>query len=404
MSIEMRGRQTGKNRLLLPFVGAWLIPMAMAYFGLQPGLPVVDQSGGGDLQKDLGAPVSPLLATVGIVPKPTATPTLEVLPTPTAIAVVETSRLTTGGCCSYTAWSHDSEWVLFLDNPSEFEPAGLYGVPVDGGEPTLIHARVGAYSNSKAMVAYYEAGRMYVERWADRTRWSIPSEGRIVRFSPSGRQVGWEITTKSIQFPEVRQRKIWLSRFDGTQSREIVTVNGGVFVGWADDESAILVTGRLAPSTPAGIWRIAIEDGAGKLLREVNRPRSPLLSPKGDWLAYYVAFDSNPENNGLWVMRTDGTGLQKLDLFGAYRWREDGVLLVIPIELNTAGASLWQVDLLHGETIRLTNPETSQIPIANNDWQPSPDGTRIVFLSSVDRNLWVFSLPDRPLHRDIIDR
>jgi hypothetical protein len=368
----------------------------MVFFGVQPSFSAEDQAGTGNLLVGPVAPVSPLLATVVIVPKPTATPTLESLPTPTAIAEVETMQITTGGCCAYPAWSHDSEWVLFLDNPSESEPAGLYGVPVDGGKPTLIHARVGAYSNSKAMVAYYEAGRMYVERWADGTRWPIPSEGRIVRFSPSGRQVGWEITTKSIQFPEVRQRKIWLSNSDGTQAREIVTVNGGVFVGWLDGESTILVTGRLAPSTPAGIWRIAFEDGAGKLLHEVNRPRSPLLSPNGEWLAYYVAFDSDPERNGLWVMRTDGTDIQKLNLFGAYRWREDGVLLVIPIDLNASGSSLWQVDLLRGETTRLTDSDTSHIPIANNDWQPSPDGTRIVFLSSVDRNLWVFSLPDRP--------
>jgi hypothetical protein len=399
----MRGLLTGRNRLFFPLLGAWLIPTALLFFGVHPGFSIGDQGAIDNPPMGLAAPVSPLLATVWIEPKGTPTPSNEALPTPTAIAVVETTRLTIGGCCAYPEWSHDSEWVLFLDNPSDAEPAGLYGVPVDGGEATLIHARVGAYSRSKAMLAYHEAGRMYVERWADGARWSIPSEGRIVRFSPSGRQVEWDITSKSIQFPEVRQRKVWLSNFDGTGAQEVVTVNGGGFVGWVEDESAILVTGRLAPSTPAGIWRIAIENGAGQLLLEVNRPRSPLLSPNGEWVAFYVAFDSDPESNGLWVIRTDGTGLQKLDLFGAYRWRDDGVLLVIPMHLNASGPSLWQVDLLSGETVRLTDSDSSHIPIANNDWQPSPDGTRIVFLSSEDRNLWVISLPVHPVHRDIIE-
>jgi hypothetical protein len=173
-----------------------------------------------------------------------------------------------------------------------------------------------------------------------------------------------------------------------------VTVNGGDFIGWIGSEDGIVVSGRLAPYGPSGIWRISVEDGAGVLLKEIENPRDALLSPDSGWLAFTIAFDQDSELNGLWVMRTDGSMAKKLDMFGAYRWRSAGVLLVIPLDLEALGPSLWQVDVTSGESYQLTDPINTSLPIANNSWEPSPDGTRIVFLSSLDRNLWVLELPE----------
>jgi Tol biopolymer transport system component len=121
--------------------------------------------------------------------------------------------------------------------------------------------------------------------------------------------------------------------------------------------------------------------------------RSPLLSPNGEWLAFTVAFDTQEERNGLWVMRTDGSFSKKLDLFGAYRWRREGELLVIPLDLENPGPALWQVDVINGKSWRLIDPLHTSWQIASNDWQPSPDGEKIVFRSAEDQNLWVLELP-----------
>jgi hypothetical protein len=63
-----------------------------------------------------------------------------------------------------------------------------------------------------------------------------------------------------------------------------------------------------------------------------ERLRGGLLSQDGAWLAYYVALDEDPAQNGLWLVRSDGSTRRKLDrdLFGAYQWRDAGRLLVIP--------------------------------------------------------------------------
>jgi Tol biopolymer transport system component len=334
-----------------------------------------------------------------VPPTPTPTPDPQRKPEVPSLVSVDLSvqepiRLTDHGCCSHASWSPDSEWVVFLDKPGSNETAGFYGVHADGGKVTLFNARVGEYSRSQTLVSYEEGGRVFVERWADGTRWVIPSEGRKIRFSPSGRYVSWEVTSRSIRFPDVRQRAIWVARSDGTEAREIVTVNGGEMVGWTGGEDAIIVTGRLAPDWPSGIWHIKVGNGAGRLLFEVDRPRSPLLSPSGSWIAFYTAFDPDPERNGLWVMQTNGAGIRKLDLFGAYRWREEGSLLVIPLSLDSSGSSLWQVDAYSGEATRLTDPAHTALPIANNDWELAPNGDKLFFLSSDDHNLWVLTLPN----------
>jgi hypothetical protein len=162
-------------------------------------------------------------------------------------------------------------------------------------------------------------------------------------------------------------------------------VNGGDFIGWIGREDAIVVSGRLAPYGPSGIWRISVEGGAGVLLKEIENPRDVLLSPDGGWMAFTIAFDQDSELNGLWVMRFDGSMAKK---------RSAGALLVIPLDLEALGPSLWQVDVTSGESYQLTDPISTSLPIANNSWEPSPDGTRIVFLSSLDRNLWVLELPE----------
>jgi hypothetical protein len=335
---------------------------------------------------------TPLAPTciLNLTPSPTASPT----PAPTALSTPEAIRLTSGGCCAYPAWSLDSRWVLFLDRPSQDAPAGLYSVPANGGAVTLVHPRVGVYNADWTILAYSQGERTIVERIADGARWSIPSEGNTVRFSPSSSFVTWDVTSSGISFPDLRQRGIWIARRDGSGAREIVTVNGGNFIGWNAGEDAILVSGRLAPNSPGGIWRIAMADGAGRLLLEADRVRSALISPGGNWIAFIITFDPDPARNGLWLVRTDGTSIQKLDLFGAYRWRREGELLVIPMDMNAQGPSLWQVDAGTGEITRLTDPKDTKLPIANNDWQPSPDGASIVFLSAQDRNLWLLPLPE----------
>jgi len=113
-------------------------------------------------------------------PLPTASPT----PTPTPAPTLR--QLTSSGCCVEPFWSPDSQRVLFLDKPSPDAPVGFYGVGLQGGAPELFTDQLGVYSPDFSLRAYPESGQTIVERLADGQRWTIPSGGRAVSFSPDG--------------------------------------------------------------------------------------------------------------------------------------------------------------------------------------------------------------------------
>ncbi|MCJ7567266.1 MAG: hypothetical protein MUO58_06975 [Anaerolineales bacterium] len=385
--MSIRGPMIGKRLIL---VGLSLTFMAL--LGV-----LADAAQAGPIASYGSADVPVRITT--IPPFPTLTPepdlTIAHLPrnNPRALPV----RITDGGCCPYPLWSLDSEWVMLFDAGEKGDAPGLYSIPKAGGSPTQLTERIGVYSQDWSLVAYPEAGAVYIERWVDGDRWVIPSQGRRVYFSPSGRQIAWEFGSRGIRHPDLRQQAIWLADVDGGAAHEVITVNGGQFIGWAAGEEAIIVFGRLAPYGPAGIWRVSTEDGAGRLLFEVEKPRSLLLSPAGGWLAFFVTFENQPDRNGLWIIGMDGSVKRHYSFIGAYRWRGEGQLLVIPQDLDAPGAYLWQIDIHEDIVWGLTDPRLDALPIASNDWQPSPDGSSIVFRSFEDHNLWVLTLPEPSL-------
>lgn len=315
-------------------------------------------------------------------------------PSSTAPSTLRSRRLTSGGCCAHPIWLPDSQWIAFVDKPAPELPVGIYGVPADGGEPVLLIEPVGLVSQDWTHLAYHQNGQTAVRSLIEGDVWMVPNQGRAVWLSPSGRFTAWQSGSRGITHPDLRERVLWLAETGTTTPQELVRVRGGGLVGWSTGEAHVIVTGQLGSDGPAGIWRIEPERDRAVLLVEAQRPRDPLISPGGSWLAFYTAFDSGPIENGLWVVRTDGTQLGRVDLFGAYRWRSEGQLLVIPIEDQDPGLSLWQVDAVTGEASRLTNPWREPLHIRGNDWQISPDGSRMVYVSSGDGNVWVMELPE----------
>ena len=381
MNMSVRGLMIGSRRIsrLLVVIGLfWLVCSAASV-----------AAAGSDLDI-LGQPELRRTAISG----PESTPTPTSVPRPLVPGIhPKPEAITSDGCCAYPDWSEDSEWILFFDAPKGPESAGLYGIPRAGGPATRITQRMGVFSSDWSLVAYPEAERVFVERWQDGERWTIPSAGRAIHVSPSSKWLAWQIGSSAIQNPDVRVSAIWISGLKGEDARELVTIHGGDLIGWSENEAALLVSGRLAPNGPAGIWRIRIEDGAGQLLFDVDQPREALLSTDGSWLAFIIAFETPSERNGVWLLRTDGGGAKHLDLFGSYRWRSGDQLVLVPLDLSASGPYLVQYDAQRDQWWSLTTPMTTQLPIANNDWRISPDGQWMVFQSYLDHNLYVMELP-----------
>jgi Tol biopolymer transport system component len=118
------------------------------------------------------------------------------------------------------------------------------------------------------------------------------------------------------------------------------------------------------------------------------------VSNDGTWITYYITFDADKSRNGIWIQHPDGSQPRKLEMWGAYQWRDDGRLLVIPTRASADRAfEVWEVDAATGKGRKLTDAAMTPLLIFNGDWRVSPDGRYIVYVNSVDRNLWLLTLP-----------
>ncbi|HLF25862.1 MAG TPA: hypothetical protein VJG32_05965 [Anaerolineae bacterium] len=319
---------------------------------------------------------------------PTDTPT----PSPTPIPPLR--QLTTGGCCVQPGWSPDSEQVWFLDKPAPDALTGIYAVNLDEplAEPFRVLDVIGIYARDLSLVAYPDGRETVVEQLDNGERWIIPNQGQAVSFSPDGRRIAWEIEDEEGPFDQ-RRTDIYLARFTGEDAVRLVTVFGGGLQGWLDDHR-ILFNGR--PSLEVRdrtLTALDLNNNIAVDLVTAERIGGVTVSRDGTWLAYFISFNEDPERNSIWVQRTDGSDARQLDFWGGYQWRDDARLLYIPVrESPDVPFVIWEYDTATGQAREVTRASTAPLEIANGDWRVSPDGRYVVYVNSVDRNLWLVEL------------
>ncbi|MCC7359827.1 MAG: PD40 domain-containing protein [Anaerolineales bacterium] len=328
---------------------------------------------------------------------PTATATAAETPTPT-ITPTQTPaliQLTSGGCCVQPAWSPDGQEVWYLDRPSDASPAGMWGVAVTSGEPRFVTAKLGLYSPDRSLVAYPLGGQTYIERVSDGERWVVPAGGRAVNFSPDSTRIAWQVASSTINFDR-RAVQLWVANVDGSGARSVANLTGGGLGDWLPDGARVLVSGRDSDDRAGFIATLNVDDGTLTTVVEAPNLRGAQTSPDGGWLIYQVAFSGEAARDGLWVVALAGGEPRRLDLFGAYRWRSEGRLLLIPLEPGAPAQRLVEIDVATGTVRPLSDPAVTPVRIAGGDWALSPDGRRIVFVAAADHNLWLLELPETP--------
>jgi Tol biopolymer transport system component len=291
-------------------------------------------------------------------------------------------------------WSPDGSEVRFIDHPSDSAQAGLWAVSVLGGEPHFVTARLGSYSADGSLIVYPEGGQTYIERIATGERWVVPTEGRAISLSPDMTQIAWQVNSSLFSFDR-RAVDLWVANLDGSGARLVVRLVGGGLSGWFPDGQRLLVTHRESAGSDPILSVLSLADGTLRQLASSHSLRGVSVSPEGGWVAYQIAFSGDPAVDGVWVSSSDGAFAVRLDLFGPYRWRSEGRLLIVPLESASGSAShrLVEADVATGQTAPLTEPGLVPFRIANGDWAVSPDGRRVVFLNAEDRNLWLVELP-----------
>ncbi len=295
-------------------------------------------------------------------------------------------------------FSPDGSRVLYLDRPSLDAPAGVWFVTTDRplSPPELFTEQPGPFSRDLSLALDLRNGQTVVERMSDGARWTINNGGRIVAFSPDARRVVWTVLQESGGF-DVRRAEIYVANVDGSGVRMIATRFGGGPLGWLPDSQRLLIGGRVNRSDPsATLSLVNVDTGATRDLIAVERLRGASISPDGRWLAYFVAQAHDRAQNGMYLldMERPAPTPQRLDFFGAFRWRDARRLLYVPLRPGAPGDELWQLDVTTGRSERLIAAEAgSPFKIANGDWDVARDGSKVVFLSARDRNLWLVTLP-----------
>jgi Tol biopolymer transport system component len=268
----------------------------------------------------------------------------------------------------------------------------VWAVPAAGGPARFVTDRLGFSSPDGRYLAYPESGATYIEAQTGE-RWVAPSSGRPVSFSPDSTRIAWQIAYSTVNFDR-RQVEIKIANVDGSEARTVLTVAGGGLVDWLPDGQRLLISGR--DESDRQDYYAVYDLGSDTLTPLISAAelRGASLSPTGEWLAYLVTFSGDTAADGLWIVPLAGGEPRRLDLFGAYRWRGAGELLVIPLEPGASAQRVMVVEAGTGAARALTDPAITPMRIAGGDWALSPDGQEIVFVATEDRNLWILELTE----------
>jgi Tol biopolymer transport system component len=340
---------------------------------------------------------APAVAVTSVA-QPTATqpaPPATSVPTPTSAPTARFVQLTQGGCCVQPFFDPTGERVLFLDRPGPTQPTGIWGLRVSQplAPPELFSETPGPYSRDLAYSVSLVNGRTTLQRNADGQRTVIDNGGRSVSFSPDATRVLWTVEEEAGGFDR-RRYDLWLANVDGSDARRVITRYGGGALAWFTDGQRLLVGGRPNRTDAAPTLSVfSLADGSTRDLITVERLRGVSLSPDGARLVYFVSQARETGLGGMYLLDLETAAVTRLDFFGAYRWRDGRRLLYIPLELNAPSQSLWQIDVTTGQRTQLVTAEAgSPFRIGNGDWDVARDGSKLVYVNAVDRNIWMVTL------------
>ncbi len=293
-----------------------------------------------------------------------------------------------GGCCPGTVWTPDSGALLFLDGPPVRASTGFYQVTATGGEVTRRFSSVAYFSPRLRWAVRPGSGEATVlERLADSRRFTLPTFGADVVWNDAETRLAYTRSDTSGNYDR-RATRVFVADAFGSP-RQVATLYGGGVSGWVDDNT-LLLSGKSAPGNrDRDLFTLNIRSGAKKTLRTALGFRGVSLSPDGTRVLYTISFDS-AARNGLWLQSTAGGTPTEMGEYGAYRWRDEGRFLMIPLKLDGGAHVLRQytVSLNGWNTLGDLGDQVRQ-----GDWNISPDGKLLNFLSARDGNVRVLTLP-----------
>ncbi len=327
------------------------------------------------------------------IPIPTSTPA----PAPTATPPFKPTmaKITDGGCCRNPVWHPDGARVLYTDAAPNQQLAATWAVPADGGGvPTVFFPSAATVSPDGGRIAFPDtvARVTRVQEFGKQSVATISNNAAYVWFSTDGRQVAWLERAPGAQPSSNVDRlvRVWVANADGSNARSRGSVVRAADLIWFPDGQRLLFTGRDTDGGNPGIYVFDINAGSLTRIASAFSPRGVRLSPDGSRIVYLAALEEKPEDNGLFIVKSDGSEKRKLPLVGGFRWAPDSQSVVmLPVQTDNGPDQLVRIDAASLATAPLTDRAALPFRVAQDEWQLAPDGTRIVFNALADANLYV---------------
>lgn len=348
--------------------------------------------------------------TYGPPPTPMAALTLKQFETTTDGAAVGATggraawelrlrQLTFDGCCVGSWWSADSKSLRFVDRPEGSSQTAMYALPIwpPGELPVVFDGALAASEGEPRFSARPEGDISIVTDKETGLEWPVGTGGNPTLVAPDGGALAWYAATGGRSDVD-GFNSFFASALDGTQERSMGGMWGGSLLRFMPDSEHVLALGRqVEGSAVYSLQRIALADGVAEEIAAGSWLSDVALSPGASWVAYMVSLDrEQADANGIWLAPTEPKRgpPRKLELPGAYRWRDDNRLVYIPLLPGAPAHAVLQFDALLGKSSVLLDPADLPIRVAGNDWSVSPDGRHLAFRAEEDRCIWLLALPE----------
>jgi hypothetical protein len=319
-------------------------------------------------------------------------PTATEIPSPTPTPMPRIRRLTEGDCCPQAYWRSDTE-IGFIDRDPTTGQTGFWSLEViqTDPQPTFLSDRLAYTSPNGRYYAYPDRinGLAVIEDIESGESWTLDLNERPVNFTPDGEHILWIDTDPDTPFEE-RVLDFWLLSVDGTERRQIATLQRASTETWLDNDTLLISIldneegdSRFAIQKTT-LARFSMIDGTITELFEAERPRGLTLNPSNTALVYYGALNENPEDNGTFYvdLTAQVPTPQPIPWIGSYQWQDDDTLIYVPFDPEAESHLFYHYDVASGESRQLTTTEQTPLVIANNDWSISPDGSKILLLAA----------------------
>lgn len=316
-------------------------------------------------------------------------------------SLITPRRIGPANCCAQFWWLPDSREIIYLDGP-EGEIASVRARAATSGQARDLGTAPPALFSADGRYSVRVTNRTTVQDIRSGESWAVATRGAWPVISPGSKWLMWHIRPGDYLPNYIPPRtEIWLAPLNADPDQrepKLIRQQPGGMVYWLDDNRLLLVEQlpRVEQRYTLSIYHIDSEQV--EPLAEVNWLRRLSIAPGGAHVLMFLPFQAKAEQSGLYLLATQpGAKPEKLPFVGGAQWRDSRTLVYIPYAARVDRASTTPMGLIVYDIERKATQRLNLaqgLRIRDDQWQVSPDGRAVAFVSARDDGLWVLEIAE----------